>query len=323
MTHQDKHSYHYLDLRKQVFMECGAMAKYALEKGFDVPAKTIQQIEAFEVTNNEEYCQSEINRNLDITPLIEIHQLLVRLIKPATPQTVLLIDIERQTVNAFKFLGPVALIRQFMVAAIISFLLFFGLMSSEYISAESLQKNFMEASGLDQFIQLIFLIGAAGLGASFEALYRVNKYISNGTYDPCYHISYWMRFSMGIISGLLMSVLISQNSLESQNLLSNGIIRPLLAILGGFSADLLYTTINKLIETFKLLINNSASNLLLAKEQEDKVNSSVQEFKNRMKLAEELMSLHQKVGLDTENSEQVKKQLNKIMNNLVNGEFGS
>ena len=76
---------------------------------------------------------------------------------------------------------------------------------------------------------------------------------------------------MGIIAGLLLALLISEQSLQGDGLVSNGVIRPLLAILGGFSADLLHTFLDRMVETFKSLFEGSARNMLDAQAQEAKV----------------------------------------------------
>jgi hypothetical protein len=37
----------------------------------------------------------------------------------------------------------------------------------------------------------------AGLGACFAALFLANRYIAEGTFDPKYESSYWIRFILG------------------------------------------------------------------------------------------------------------------------------
>ena len=319
MTNKNTYSsYNHLDLRNQIYLECKSMAKYAMEKGKAVPANTIKNIEAFE-----DYSQTRdgddsphIQRDMDIDTLVDAHDLLARIIDPAIPQTILLLDREQKTGSALKFLGPVSLVRQLMLAAIFSLLIFIGLMASPFINGDTLAEDVLYANGANQLARLIFYIGAAGLGASFAALYKANDFISKGTYDPSYQTSYWIRFSLGIIAGLLLAVLISEQSIQSEGVLSKGVARPLLAILGGFSADLLYAFLIRMVETFKSLFESSTQNILDAKAIEAKANLAGLEVEGRMKLAQSLMQMQQQIGSE-DDPEQVKQQINEILQDLM------
>jgi hypothetical protein len=170
--------------------------------------------------------------------------------------------------------------------------------------------------GFEQLARLAFYMSAAGLGASFAGLYQANHYISKGTFDPTYQASYWIRFSLGIIAGLLLAILISEKSIAEEGMLSKGIARPLLALLGGFSADLLYTFLNRMVETFKSLFVSSTQDLLDAKTIEGKSKLAGLEVDSRMKLAKNLMDVQQQIAA-TSDPEEVKQQLNELLQNLI------
>lgn len=317
MTNQNNNPYARLNLRKQIYLECRAMAEYALARGKLVPADAIKNIEVFEVyssSGNEE--PPENLKQIDIADLVDTHYMLVRLIEPATPQTVLLLDLEQETGGMFKLLGPVSLVRQLMLAAIVSLFIFIGLIASPYISEETLTGNVLSARGISQLSCLIFYMSAAGLGGAFAALYKANDFISKGTYDPCYQSSYWIRLALGIIGGLLLAVLISEKSLQDEGMLSNGVIRPLLAILGGFSADLLYTFLSRMVETFKSLFEGSSQNILDAKAQEGRARLASLEVDGRMKLAQNIIQMQQQIDGET-NPEAVKQQMNELLQGLM------
>jgi hypothetical protein len=308
-----------LNLREQIYIECRAMAEFSLSKGKSVPASVIKNIEAIEDHGPSDHGESgipKIRKDLDITDLIETHEFLVRLIEPATPQTVLLLDRERKNQSALKFLGTVSLIRQLMMAVLISLFIFVALMASPYIDGAKLADDVLSAEGTDQLVRLAFYMSSAGLGASFAALYKANYYISKGTYDPTYQSSYWIRFTLGIIAGLLLALLISEKSMQGEGLLSNGVARPLLAILGGFSADLLYTFLNRMEETFKSLFVSNTQDILDAKAIEGKAKLAGLEVDGRMKLAQNLMEVQQQIG-ETTDPEQLKQQLNDLLQNLI------
>lgn len=318
MNNKNTNPYSNLDLRQQIYMECKSMAKYALSNGGNIPGDTIRNIESFEIYNpgTDESAPPQLKRDLDISELVNAHNTLARLIEPATPKTVLLLDMEQKTETLLKFLGPVSLVRQLMLAAVLSLIIFVVIMCSPYIDDDKLAQDVLTADGIDQMTRLIFYISAAGLGASFTALYTANTYISKGTYDPCYQSSYWIRFLLGIIAGLLLSLLISEQSMSGSDLISKGIVRPLLAILGGFSADLLYSFLNRMVETFKSLFENDSKGMIEAKNMETRAKLAELEIERRMKLSQDLMQLHQQIGAESD-PEQVKQQVQGILEGLM------
>lgn len=311
MANKNNNPYANLDLRNQIYMECASMAGYALAKGKSVPADAIKNIDAFQ-ENGPTKAQNE----MDITELVETHNFLARLIDPATPKTVLLLDREQESKTILKFLGPVSLVRQLMLATVISLLTFVGLIATPYINATTLAEDVLAADGLEQLTRLIFYVSAAGLGASFTALYTVNNYVSRGTYDPCHQSSYWIRFLLGIIAGILLALLISEDATQANGMISKGVIRPLFAILGGFSADLLHTVLCRMVETFKSLFEGSTQNILDAQAQEAKAKLASLEIERRMDLAQNLMQVQLKMGAEPD-PEQIKQQLNAILQDLM------
>lgn len=319
MIKKDTYCYSELNLREQIYLESRAMAEYSLAKGKYVPVSIIENIEAMEDYSDNEIGENydpKIRKDISLANIVEAHDFLARLIEPATPQTILLIDMEQKNTSILKFLGAVSLIRQLMMAAIISLTVFVSLMATTFIEGTKLAEDVLSAEGVDQLFRLAFYMSSAGLGASFAALYKANFYISKGTYDPSYQASYWIRFSLGIIAGLLLAILISERTMQSEGFLSNGVARPLLAILGGFSADLLYTFLHRMVETFKSLFESSSQDMLDAKAMEAKAKLASLEIERRMSLAQDLMDIQQKIGSSTD-PEEFKQQLNELLQNLV------
>ncbi|MEI6334528.1 MAG: hypothetical protein WCS87_08220 [Methylococcaceae bacterium] len=307
------------DLRKQIYLESKSMAGYAMAKGMLVPATAIKNIEAFEGLGFTEESESDFlktQRKIDITALVETHDLLARLIEPALPLTILFLNRELATGSWLKFLGAVPLVRQLMASALIFLFIFVALMSSPLINLESLAADVLSADGIEQGARLIFYIGSAGLGASFAGLYKANHYISNGTFDPSYQSSYWIRFMLGLIAGLLLAILISEDSIETGKVLSKGVIRPLLAILGGFSADLLYTFLNRTLEMFKSLFLNGTQNILDAKAIEAKAKLASLEIDGRNQLAQSLIKMQQQIGTDA-SPEEIKQRIHDVLQDLM------
>ncbi|MCP4606074.1 MAG: hypothetical protein GY847_37115, partial [Proteobacteria bacterium] len=152
-----------------------------------------------------------------------------------------------------------------------------------------------------------------------SALYKANFYITKGTFDPTYHASYWIRFFLGLIAGLVLAVVISEEAFkeaEGSRLLIEGIMRPLLAMLGGFSADLFHTFLSRLVETFKSLFQGSSEALVDSKVQEAKSKLANATQQNEIKLAANVMQVQQKIS-DDASPESIKASLNELMSELV------
>lgn len=311
-----------LNLREQLFREGRAMAEYALANGCKVPASVIRAIESFAIPGEEDIEEeAKVNQQKDIEELVTAHGILVKLVEPAKPKTILLLDMEQKAKGFLKFLGPVALIRQMMIAAILSLTFFVMLAMTEEVSVNS--GNIMSQFGPKLLINLLFYLAAAGLGASFAGLYKANAYITKGTFDPTYHASYWIRFFLGLIAGLVLAIMVSEDYFNKNvsgdvAFLEQGIVRPMLAMLGGFSADLTYTILNRLVETFQSLFMGSTKNKIEVKEQEMKANLATTQSQQQVSMASSLVHLQQAVGNGAK-VEDVRKKINDMLENVMPG----
>lgn len=202
-----------------------------------------------------------------------------------------------------------------MLIAIISLLAFIGLVLSPHINIDGI--SIFKASGWKLLINLAFLLSASGLGASFAALYRANKYIANLTYDQNQQASYLIRFLLGLISGLILSVVVSDHIIKS-DFLEEGIVRSLLAILGGFSADLFYTFLNRMVETTKSLFQGSTHEIAAAQLQAANVKLSGESLNNKLELAANLMKVQQEIDNNTK-PEEIRAKLNGLYEELIPG----
>lgn len=284
------------NIRYQLYREARAMAEYALANGKTVPESVIRTIDAFTI-QQEQGLNDPINirLDLDIGELLAAHCALAKIVEPAKPKTILLLDIEQGVAGFLKFLGPVSLIRQMMIAAIVSLILFIGLSLTEEVSHDS--GNIMMQDGYELLLNLMFYLSAAGLGASFAALYKANTYIANGTFDPTYHASYWIQFFLGLIAGLILAIMVSEayfsKHLSETPFLEKGIIRPLLAMLGGFSADLTHTVLSRIVETVRSLFTGSPRDQMTNKKKALQNDFAAQHNQEKMHMASNLVTLQQ------------------------------
>ena len=328
-----------ISIREQIFDECRAMAEYCFANGQSVPVEIVRTLDEFTGSFHDGATGDDPSdqEKLEIEPLVDAHRTLADIVKPALPRTILLLNNERNSDSFWHFLGPVAVIRQMMMASTISLIIFvlFALwpeVNTRYIATQGAGKNILDLHGTALLINLIFYISAAGLGAGFAALYKANRYITEGTFDPTYHASYWIRFSLGLIAGLVLSVMVSGNALDAHHglpgdanaldtFLDPGLLRPMLAMLGGFSADLLYTILSRLVETVESLFRGSTKNLMDRKQQEADAQIAAGKIHSQLSLAAKLVKLRQELEGEVNPAEiqaKIDKLLTETMPNIHN-----
>ncbi len=290
----------------QLVAECDAMARYALASGLKVPPHVFQVLGNVKEDLKDTGPDDPTPRNEVTNRLVAAHGQLAHLVAPATPRTLLLLSQERESTR-LPFLGPVRLIRQMMLVAITLLLAFMLTATSPSVTHSS--GDIFSSSGLDLLVNELFLLSAAGVGAAFTALFRANRYIANGTYDPKYESSYWVRFILGLIAGIVLPSLIPAGG-------DGSFSRPLLALLGGFSASVVYRIMARLVDTLESLVQGDSKEVLAAREQAIKVQAAEQRIQDQLRLAAALMKLRTELDA-APGSEQLKASVVRIINELA------
>ena len=310
---------------KLLFEEVEAMTAHALGSGMHVPTDTIRRMETY----RDRYHQLEghqVREQNDTLPvskislaqlaegLTQIHNELAKSIKPASPRAVLLLREEENNKSVIKVLGPVPLIRHVMIAALV-FLLGFVLISlSPDVNTQNIEAGLLASQGLPLLLNLLFLLSAAGLGACFSALFKANSYVISGTYEPRYEATYWARISLGLIAGLLLATLVPVE--EEAGDWGKFFGKPLLALLGGFSAALLYRILNRLVTTVESFIAGETRDLIRLNEQNAKNKADEEQIHTRIKMAQSLMKIQNKLNTGSESvdiSQDVASIIDEIM----------
>jgi hypothetical protein len=249
------------------------MVRYALASGLTVPepvADVVQQAASADGPS-------------DVRQLTRAHNELVRIVAPATPRTILVISEGRR--SALSMLGPVRLVRQMLVVVIVLLVLFLLLASSQEVNDTG--GDFFHSSGLPVLINGLFYLVAGGLGAAFSALFTAQRYIKDGVYDPKYESTYWLRFILGLMAGLLLPALVPLAS-EGD---TGAVTRPLLALLGGFSASVLYRVLERLVTTVETLVRTDPRQLRSAEQEVMAARTSEQTAVERLALVGDLRRL--------------------------------
>ena len=321
-------------LHEHLLSECIAMAKYALASGLKVPAGLMQDLEDLsthqadggkpETPGSErpgelaEQTVSYNGQNHTVRTLTQIHTRLAEILAPASPRTVLLMENEARSSGLWGFLGPVGLIRRMMLLAIFFLVALIGLSVSPLVNATSITQGIFNSSGISLLFNMLFLLAAAGLGACFAGLFQANRFIANNTFDPKYESSYWIRVVLGLMAGIILAELIPLDFLGGDQSATHlqALGKPVLALLGGFSAAAVYRIISRLVDALESLVRGDTKDQMAAQDQAARSQYESQLTQNRLALAASLTRLQQRLGPDA-NPEELKQELDKLLNTLV------
>jgi len=258
-------------LWQRMARECGAMVEHALSTGRVVPADVIQRLDQAVSAPDALAAVAAPDRRDDASPadsadrgasdvvssrfvsLAVAHAGLARATAPATPEAVLLMADERERHPLWSEFGPLPLVRQMLGLALLSLIVLLAVSIDGAVNTENMSKSLLEFSGFPLLMVEVFLISAASLGACFANLQRINTVISHGTYDPRFASTYWTRWVMGVISGIVLSQIVYDFFLHSANDTTfhsaAAIGQPILALLGGYSVDFVHGILRRAINT--------------------------------------------------------------------------
>jgi hypothetical protein len=313
-------------LEDDLLDESCAMVRYAFGSGLSVPPTVVRSIDASlalrrkghgPLGNGEavhETLKESWASEAMLTRLLAAHQHLTRIVAPATPRTILLFaSADRR--SRLSFLGPVRLVRHMLVAATICLVAFILLATSPEVDQTS--GNVFNSSGTSLLVNLLFYLAAAGIGASFAALFTAYRYVATTTYDPKYESSYWMRFILGLIAGVILPALVPVASQGN----ASDMTRPLLALLGGFSASFVYRLLDRLVQTAESLVRGDPRDAVAIREESAMLRNSQELARHRLGLAHALAELQSRMGQEAD-PEELRSDLNHILAALLSGVEG-
>ena len=262
-------------LWRRVAHECEAMADHAYSAGLNIPEETALLVDealavfgrspvrdlppahALTRDGGDEQPEDKTARTqpTSVALLSKAHAALAMIIKPATPEAVLLLIEERRKHSAWYAFGPLPIVRQMLGLAILSLLMMLIVSLSSDINVQNMSKTLLQLQGLTLLKIEIFLLSAASLGSCFQNLQQINALISAGNYDPKFQSTYWMRWVMGVISGIVLSQLIfhlidSLSGSTNTDVVRSAVVeQPVLALLGGYSVDVVHGLLSHIINT--------------------------------------------------------------------------
>ncbi len=298
-------------LAHQLNNECDAMACYALSNGLDVAPDTISQLK--NLTDPSEHIADS---DQTTRKMAAIHQALAKVVYPATPRAITLLHEERNKQPFMYFLGPVPLIRRLSGVAIFFLVALLITSLDKGVNVENINLGLLNSNSHILFMNQLFLLCCAGLGAAFAALFQANAYIAKATYDPRYDSSYWSRIILGVIAGIIIVELLPM-SLFAEGAMKN-FGKPALAMLGGFSANVVYRILWRLVESMETMVKGSGKQGQEQQQAMIQVKASEQRMELYADTASKLVGLLK--DIDGEDSASISNKINELIKDLLPSE---
>ncbi len=309
-------------LAEKLLVECQRMATFAIENGLKLPPKLVDNLTSIQAGTmafkkkleqltasqpptdpktsfiqqlenlKTEFSTVQSQHNQDLTRL---HTTLVDLVAPATPKS-----IKDTTYDDKKDIPFVKTLRNLSISLlsayiIIGIFILFGFVSED----------------IKRGLEPLYILIAAGLGASFYALYTANRYVVARTFDEYYKTFYWTRLALGMIAGYILSLIIAPGEIDTQSSLIKQITPSLVALLGGYSAEAVNQILRRLVEMLITLVKGDAQAIVKAREEEIKARLAAQMARQRLESAAELVKLSEQ--LDAKKLDQAKELLQKMI----------
>lgn len=269
------------DVYDKLLCGCKRMLQHALSSGISIPTGILTVLEPICLpsppqTPSANEPDEPDEPKLSLTQLGKAHVQLAKLIQPATPAALIYLaeQHDKKSDSWLRFLGPVPLVRGLVIVAAMSLIAFLGL---SLVNGVNGHLDWANESDWILLCEELFLLAAAGVGASFAALFQVSRFITRRSYDPQYTTTYWIRLVLGFISGMILAMLIpigpssatpdvqaisqamqtTSNTVQTSGL--SAFTKPLLAMLGGFSVTVVYRILTRLVNAVESLVTGESS----------------------------------------------------------------
>lgn len=305
---------------EQLRAEIAAMLRHALATGREVPPALMRTALTALGPGEDEppagtgpAATAAVGVAGDLEALSRVHARLAALVAPARPGTLRLMHAARDA-GALPLLGPMRNVRWLTLSAFCCLVAFMAVAQSPLIDGPALSSDPLALDGLQQVTVTVLLLTAAGLGATFQALFTAQTYVSRATYDPLHDASYWIRIGLGLVSGLMLAVLIPMESSDNAGSLQ----RPLLALLGGFSARLTHRVLQRLVDTVDSMFDSDRQQLVEQTRAHSQAEARQSAMQARLALARQLMGVQGEL-LTTAPDDAARQRLSAMLDKLLAG----
>jgi hypothetical protein len=138
---------------------------------------------------------------------------------------------------------------------------FIALSMSPHVNDAS-DVNIFTHDGLPLLLNLLFLLSAAAMGASIMLLSAIHSELESSNFPPHHEPLYWLKLALGLTSGMLLATLFHFEQAATPETATAAMAgevfvrfsTALVALLGGFSAQVVYRILARLSSTMEMML---------------------------------------------------------------------
>jgi hypothetical protein len=308
----------------QLIAETRAMAMHALGAGQPVPGWMLEIVARTENLAVDDSGSATSPPTPSLRELSRAHAELAKIVAPATPDLILMLEVESDVPHFKRIFGQTRITRSFILIAVVSILCFIATSLSPYLN-DPQYGDFFTSSGLPLFINELFFLSSAAVGASFSLLFQIDRELTAGTFSPKLQSSYWVQFILGIVAGLLMSTVLSVSSLagvDESSVSPTHFRNAALALIGGFSSSVVQRLIRRLIESLETMLRGGAEQEIQLREQAGRLRLDEALSQERLRTTLLLTDLQRRLA-EGENPEALRVFLARVSQGLFTNELPS
>jgi hypothetical protein len=280
------------------------MVRHLTGKGMRAPAALVQAAASFELERN-------AGQAPNLTALASVHERLAKLVAPASPSTLYLLDRSYKDPSRLGSLGPVSIVRQLVVFSIGCVVAFIVFSIYHLIVVTPGGDDIQMGAAAHALVENLYWLAAAGVGASFAVLFQINETISKGTFDPDDAPAYWIKVFLGVVAGFILVAMVPTEQINSAD--AQVLAKPTIALLGGFSAQAVYRILNRLVETLEDLFSGGQKEQSAVREQAIAARAQEDVAQARLVVAGKLVQLQEQIAAGAD----VRQQVQDVIRSLV------
>ncbi|MEZ4308233.1 MAG: hypothetical protein R3F14_09340 [Polyangiaceae bacterium] len=170
----------------------------------------------------------------------------------------------------------------------------------------------------------LFFLSAAAVGASFSNLFDINREIAAGTFVTANRVTYWVRFILGVVGGLLLSTVLHVDAVAPSNADAARMHfqGAALALMGGFSSNVVQKLVQRLIEALESVLKGSIDQELKSRAAQQRLDMDESLSKERMSTTVFLADIRRRLAAG-EDPNALSAEVSKASQDALAGELPS